>query len=91
MAWVKSSLVHPSLSSKSLRSNSATTSFTVYLLQAVYSVVTPAYKLPVFYLHDVIAFVQVLRFFREDDWSALLPSAVDFREAARYRNISNDL
>ena len=42
-------------------------------------VVTPAYKLPVFYLHDVIPFVQVLRFFREDDWSALLPSTVDFR------------
>ena len=36
-------------------------------------------KLPVFYLHDVIAFVQVLRFFRQDDWSALLPSTVDFR------------
>ena len=36
------------------------------------SVVTPAYKLPIFYLHDVIAFVQ-------DDWSALLPSTVDFR------------
>ena len=33
----------------------------------------------VFYLHDVIAFVEVLRFFREDDWSALLPSTVDFR------------
>ena len=45
----------------------------------MYTVVTPAYKLPVFYLHDVIAFVQVLRFFREDDWSALLPSTVDFR------------
>ena len=44
-----------------------------------YPVVTPAYKRPVFYLHGVSRFVQVLRFLREDDWSALLPSTVDFR------------
>ena len=28
---------------------------------------------------NAITFVQVLRFFGEDDWSALLPSTVDFR------------
>ena len=51
----------------------------VHFKNVFYSVVTPAHKLLVFYLHDVISFVQVLRFFREDDWSALLPSTVDFR------------
>ena len=45
----------------------------------LYCIIRHSECLKKFYLHDVIAFVQVLRFFREDDWSALLPSTVDFR------------
>ena len=60
----------------------------LYYTSNIFKYILKIYKMPtkktkkrkkVFYLHDVIAFVQVLRFFREDDWSALLPSTVDFR------------